>query len=156
MLTYVAAGLFVLLGILFAVVFSFLMQDQDFMSRLLSMFVELDDATYMVLATMVSVSGFVIFVIFALIAVCIMLINIFITRYIHRFIKSVYKGIDANALELNHINAAKICLYILSGCSAISALSNMHSLLAMLSHAATCAVTLLAGLLIQKYFLNEQ
>lgn len=155
-LTYVGAGLCALVGILFTAAFTFLTQNPDLLNRMLSLFVELDDATYMILHSFASVSGVFILLVFLSAAGFIVLINVFTTRYIHRFVQSVYKSIEANVLELKHTNAARICLYILGGLSAVNALTSLGSPLVFLSNAADCAVAFFAAYLIQKYFLNEQ
>lgn len=155
-LTYVGAGLCALLGILFAVAFTFLTQNPELLSRMLDLFVDLDDAAYTVLYSIASVSGFLVLIISLFAAGFIVLVNVFTTRYFHRFVQSVYKSIEANIPELKHTNAARICLYILGGLSALNALTSLGSPLVFLSHAADCAVAFFAAYLIQKYFLSEE
>lgn len=154
-IAYVAAGLLVLIGVLFTAAFTFLTQNPDLLNRTLSLFTEMDEVTYRILHTFASVSSLFILLIFLFVAGFIVLINMFTTRYIHRFVKSVYKSIETNTLELKRVNAAKICLYILSGFSAVSALSCLGNPLQLLSHGSSCAITLLSALLIKKYFIAE-
>lgn len=156
-INYVLAGLVLLMGVIFAVAFSFIVQSPDFTRDLLSAFIEVDDTTAMLVQTFFSASGILVLVIFAFIAGIILLINIFTMRYFHRFAQSVYQSIETGTLALKHTNAAKLCLFIVSGCSAIGTLSTLAAsgLLDALSSATGCAITLIAGLMIQKYFSSK-
>lgn len=153
-IAYVVAVLFVVVGIILAIAFSFLTQESTLMQDVLSAISE-DIVSSSILNLIASVSGIILLVAFVFLAGIIVVVNLFITRYIHRFVKSVYQSVEANALELKHTNAAKICLYIMGGFSAVSALSYLGSPLLFLSHAADCAVAFFAARLIQKYFQAE-
>lgn len=155
-ITYVVAGLLLVMGIICAVVFSFVMQDPDLAGSIQSAFLELDDTAAMLSGLILAGSGIIVMVVFVICAGLAVIANIFITRYIHQFVKSVYTSVDGNDLQLKHVTAAKVCLFIISGCSGISALSALPSMTEMLNSAATCATTLIAGLLIRKYFSCEK
>ena len=151
-ITYVAAGLLFVVGIVIAVAFSLVMQDPEIAGSIQSVFLELDDTAAVLASLLLAGSGVIVMVVFAVCAGLAILVNIFMIRYIHRFIKSVYTSVDRNDLQLKHVTAAKVCLFIIGGCSGISALSALPSMTAVLYNAATCATCILAGLLIRKHF----
>lgn len=151
-ITYVVAGLLFVFGIIIAVVFSFVLQDPELANSIQSAFYELNDTAAILSGLLLAGSGILVMVVFAILAGLAILVNIFMIRYIHWFIKSVYKSVDAGILDLKYVTAAKVCLFIISGCSGISALSALPSMTAVLYNAATCATCILAGLLIRKYF----
>ncbi len=157
-ITYVLAGLMLLVGAIFALAFGFLANDPDFLDTLLSGFVDTTEYYAMIAQGLASVSGGLILFAFALIAAIMVVINIFSLRYIHRFAKSVYQSIEAGALALKHTKATQICLYIIGGLSAASALSGFatNQLLAALNSATSAAITIIAGLLIRKYLSSEE
>lgn len=158
-ITYVSAGLCLVLGVLFSIIFSALLQDGSLVDSTLSAIadvIEIDASAYAIIESIISASGILVLVGCVLVAAIVTLINYFTLRYIHRFAQSVYQSIQTNVPVFKHTKAAMICLYVLSGCSAISALSSFGDFLPMLSSAVSCATTLIAALLIQKYFqVNE-
>ena len=151
-ITYVVAGLIFVAGIIIAAAFSLVMQDPGLAGSIQSALYGLNDTAAILSGLILAGSGILIMVIFAACAGLAVLVNIFITRYIHRFIKSVYTSVNANTLELKYVTAASVCLFIISGCSGISALTALPSVTAMLYNGTTCATTLIAGLLIRKHF----
>lgn len=157
-ITYVVAGLFLVMGVLFAVVFGALAGQPEFADALLSNAGALDDMTTSIFTAFLSVGGSVILVIFALVAILVTVLNIFSMRYIHRFIKSVYQGIEAGELNLRYPNATQIWLFIFGGVTGLTALTALLSteIATILYNAATCAIYILAGLLIRKYFDSEE
>ena len=153
-LAYVTAGLLVCAGVMIAFVFSFLYNSAD-IGSLTSELSQAEPGVAVILGLFSSLSAGLILFIFIFAAGITVIFNLFTTRYLHRFVKSVYKSIEANTLELKHANAAKIFLYILSGFSALSALTYLGAPLTLLSHGSNCAAALLSALLIQKYFIAE-
>ena len=151
-INYVVAGLIFVTGIIIAAAFSFVMQDPSLAGSIQSALYELNDTAAILSDLILAGSGVLVMVVFAVCAGFAVLVNIFITRYIHRFIKSVYTSVNANTLELKYVTAASVCLFIISGCSCISALTALPSVTSMLYNGTTCATTLIAGLLIRKYF----
>lgn len=157
-ITYVVAGLFLVLGVLFAVAFGALAGQQEVMNSLLNGMIEMDDMTASFFTAFVSVGGGVILVIFALIAIVATILNVFSMRYIHRFVKSVYQSVEAGELNLRYPNAAQIWLFIFGGVTGLSALTSLvgAGITAFLGNAVTCAIYILAGLLIRKHFDSEE
>ena len=155
-ITYVVAGLIFVAGIIIAAAFSFVMQDPSLAGSIQSVFLELDDTAAVLASLLLAGSGVIVMVVFAVCAGLVILVNIFMIRYIHRFIKSVYTSVNANALELKYVTAASVCLFIISGCSGISALTALPSVTSMLYNGTTCATCILAGLLIRKYFSSKE
>lgn len=154
-IVYVAAGILLVLGVIFSLAFGFLANDPDFLETLLSGVTDGDVAS-MIQAFAFIPSG-VIMVIFALGAAAVIALNIFSTRYIHRFAQSVYKSIEAGTLALKYPKAAQIWLYIFGGCSAVGCLSSLADggMTAFVSGAVSSATPIIAGLLIRKYLSDE-
>lgn len=157
-INYVLAGLLLVMGFIFAFAFSFLAEDPDFMDTLLSGFVDMDDSITAFVSMFASLSGGLVAFLFALISALVVVANIFTMRYIHRFAKSVYQSVESGTLELKHVNAVQILLFIISGCCALSALPALTSseLISGLSSGVSCAAALLAGLLIRKHLTSEE
>lgn len=148
-INYVVAGLVVVMGVIFAIAFSFIASDPSFLETLQSGFADVDyDAVAQMLAI---IPGGLILFIFILIAAIVIVVNIFSLRYIHRFAKSVYQSIETGELELKHTSATKVWLFIIGGSSAVSCLSADGQLSTLASSAASAAICIISGLLIHKY-----
>lgn len=105
-----------------------------------------------------AVLGTVIFIAFVIAGVLMLVVNLFSTRYIHRFAKSVYQSIASGALTLKHAKAAHGWLWAFGVISGIGALGNLGSgdLVLILSSGASCAAPIIAAILIKKYLLTEE
>ena len=152
-ITYVTAGLVVILGVLFTVAFGIIAGDPSFLETLLSGVASVDYATVAQVLAFIP-AGLILFV-FILIAAIIIVINIFSLRYIHRFAKSVYQSIETGVLELKHTAATKVWLFIIGGFSAVSCLSADGQLSSLVSNAASAAICIISGLLIHKYLSDD-
>lgn len=156
-ITYVAAGIFAVLGFIIAFAFQMLLSDTALLNTFLDSFIELDDYTAAFITSLSAIGGTALIVIFLLVAAIIIALNVFSMRYIHRFAKSVYQSIQNGVLELKHVTGAQIWLFIFGAFSGLSALSELvgGGLDACLSSAASCAACILAGVLIRKYLLPK-
>lgn len=154
-ITYVAAGLVLVLGLIFAAAFGMFLKDPAFLETLK---LELNIGNYTDISPLPATfpSGLIIFL-SVLAAGIIVVINIFSLRYIHRFAQSVYRSIEAGVLALKHAAAAKVLMFIYAGFSAVSCLTNLttNQTQLFLSDAADAATCIIAGLLIHKYFSDE-
>lgn len=150
-ITYVSAGLVVLVGVIFTAAFGFIAGDPTFLETLLSGFADVDYAA-VAQAFAIIPSGIILFI-FIFAAAIIVVVNIFSLRYIHSFAQSVYQSIETGVLKLKHATAAKVWMFIIGGSSAISCFSSLADgqLQSFLSSAASGAVGIIAGLLIHKY-----
>ena len=85
-------------------------------------------------------------------------INLFSTRYIHRFAKSVYQSIETGTLELKHAKTTYCWLFAFGIIGGIGFLGTLGSgdLIAILSNGATCAASIIAALLIKKHLLPKE
>lgn len=112
-----------------------------------------EEAFALVMAILPSVSGAVIIALCALVTVAVIVFNIFTMRYLHRFAKSVYRSIEQGTGALEHVNAAKIVLFILGGFAIVSGLSSLvdGQFAGFLSNAASGGCSIIAGLLVRKY-----
>lgn len=92
--------------------------------------------------------------VFVLIGALMLVLNIFSMRYIHRFAKSLYQSIQKGTLELKHTTAAYVWLFVFAGFIALSALASGDFML-LLANGVNCALYIIAGLLIRKYFADK-
>lgn len=152
---YVAAGLVVIVGLLFTVAFGLILGDPEFQETLLSTFTDVSADSLEQIISIIP-SG-IIMVGFILIAAVLVVLNIFSLRYIHRFTKSIYQCIETGVLNLKYVTATKVWMFIIGGLYAIDCLSDLSdgAFQSLLSNASICAVCILAGLLIHKYLSNE-
>lgn len=147
-INYVWAGLVVLVGVLFAALIGNL-------SALEGLLTDVADTDLSAVTEMLSVvPSVLILVVFLVVGAVMVVFNIFSLRYIHRFAQSVYKSIEAGVTDLKHTNAAKIWLFVYGGLSALDCLS-ADGVTALLLAAVNCAACILAGILINKYLINE-
>ena len=157
-ISYVVAGLLVLIGFIFAAAFGVLASDPGFIRSLFSEFMEIPGYYDQIAGIITAASGWIILVVFVIAAGFIVLINVFSMRYIHRFAKSVYTSIDAGCLKLKYVNAAKNWLIVFAVFAGISALSSLGAgeIDAGIASAASCAANILGSILIRRYFITEE
>ena len=158
----VCAILLIVLGGILGLCFSAMVNNAAFMSELVTeLELELELGMYDTQALMQllpSVSGTLIFVIFVSVGALMLVINIFSIRYIHRFAKSVYKSVESGTLELKHANATYVWLIVFAVCSGLGLLEVLGSgdVMAIVSNGASCAMPILAAILIKKYLLTAE
>lgn len=157
-LVNVGAILIIVLGVILGAAFGVLVSDPTILNELLSAF----DAASIDTATLAqvfgSLSGVVIFIIFAFIGAAMLVVNLFSTRYIHRFAKSVYQSVESGALELKHAKTAYgwlLAFGIIDGLSFLGTLGS-GDFAAILAGGATCAAPIIAAVLIKKHLLTNE
>jgi len=157
-LVNVSAILLIVCGALFGLAFGALAGDPTFTTEILSAFDGAPIDTNMIAQLLGSVSGVVIFVVFALIGAAMLVINLFSTRYIHRFAKSVYQSVEDGTLTLKHGKTAYGWLWVFGIFSGISFLGTLGSgdLIAILADGSACAMPIIAALLMKKYSLSAE
>ena len=103
---------------------------------------------------LVMLSGWLIFAVFTVLAVIMLLANIFIWRRIHRFAKSVYQSIDAYTQNLQYADTVNSCLLIFGLFHAVSAGSLLvdGGFVTAVSNACLAAATIFASQLVGKCF----
>ena len=155
-ITYVLAGLVLLLGAGGAAVLAVLTDEADFVVPVLGESVDAVTEEGM-LKVMELLSGGFFVLLFVLLAAIVVVTNLFTMRYIHGFAKSVYQSVEAGALKLKYATATPVVLFVLGGISAVSCLSATASgeILLVLTGAADSAAPIIAGLLIRKYLSND-
>ena len=138
--------------------FGILASDPALMNELFSAFDAVPIDTNTLAQVLGSLSGIVIFIIFAFIGAAMLVVNLFSNRYIHRFAKSVYQSVESGALELKHAKTAYGWLFAFGIFSGISFLGTLGSgdLIAILADGSACAMPIIAALLIKKYLLTEE
>lgn len=151
-ITYVAAGLVLVLGIICTAAFGLIASDPTLIEAMLADVADVDlDALTQMFAIIPST---LILVVFVIVAAIIVVLNIFSMRYIHRFAQSVYKSIEAGVLKLKYVDAAKAWLFVFGGFAAVICLSSLSDgqITAAFSSGADAAACIIAGILIRKYF----
>lgn len=151
-ITYVMAGVLLVLGLICAAAIGLLSSDTALMESVISGLADMNLGELS--AVLAFIPSAVIAVVFVIAAGIIVAVNIFSMRYIHRFAQSVYKSIEAGALNIKHANTAKIWLFIFGGASAFNCLTSLSNeqISLFLSSGADAAACIIAGLLIRKYF----
>lgn len=103
--------------------------------------------------------GWLIGLIFVVIGAAMLVINILGMKKIHSFVKSVYQSISNPYMEIANPRAAKGWLIFFGVCSGVSALSNIStnfaSVLPAISEGCLAATTIIAAVLVSKYFLSD-
>ena len=157
-LNNVLAIILLVVGVIFAVAFGMIAESPEIMDALYGSLMEIDESSLVFAEVLHAGAGVIILVVFAIAAIAIGIINIFSLRYIHRFAKSVYQSIQTGVLELKHVGATRGWLIVFAVCSGIGALSALavDGLVASLSSAISCAVCIIAVMLINKYLSSEK
>ena len=107
------------------------------------------------LTMILALSGTVVLIVFALVAVLVEVFNILSLGKIHRFLKSLYTGVQAGKLELKSFSGARAWLLILGICSGLGILDMLIDPLAALSSAVSCTGCILAWILIGKHLTDK-
>lgn len=154
----VGAILMIVVGGLLGLVFGALVSDTTIVNEVLSAFEMAPVDTAAIQGLLGSVSGAVIFVIFGFVGAAMLVVNLFSNRYIHRFAKSVYTGVESGNLELKHTKAAYTWLYIFGIASGISLLGSLGDgdIMVIAGNIASCAMPILAAVLIKNYLMTEE
>ena len=124
-LTNVAAIMVIVIGGILGMAFGALVNNTSIINEILSSIevASLDVTTLQ--EVLGSVSGAVIFVVFALIGGLMLVINLVSVRRIHRFTKSVYQGVESGELEQKYARSSYTWLYVFGIFSGIGLLGNM-------------------------------
>lgn len=152
-ISYVVAGLVLVVGVLLSVTINAISGSMaGIWDEALGELAQ-EEAFAILMAILPSASGAVITILCALIAICVMVFNIFTMRYLHRLAKSVYRSIEKGTYAVEYIKAAKIVLFILGGLAAVNGLSSLadHQFGSFISNASSGACSIIAGLLVRKY-----
>lgn len=157
-LVNVLSILLIVFGAIIGAAFGILVSDPTSLNEILSTFDAVSVDTAMLTQVVGSLSGIVIFIIFAFIGAVMLVVNLFSTRYIHRFAKSVYQSVESGALELKHAKTAYGWLLAFGIFDGLSFLSTLGSgdFAAILASGAACAAPIVAALLIKKYLLTDE
>lgn len=152
-INYVVAGLVLVVGVIFAIAFNILTHSMDGFWETLLREVADAEAVASLMSILPSVSGAVILIVCAFAAAIMIVLNIFMMRYLHRFAQSVYRSIQQGENALKYADIAKILLFILGGIAAVSCLSALFTFQfgSLIAYASSGGSAILSGLLIRKY-----
>ena len=157
-LEYVSAGLLLVVGVILAIAFTVAGSSISYLWGAVMDALAVQLGAYnSILALLSTVSGSVFFFICAFFATLKVVFNLFTLRYLHRFTKAVYQGIEQDASEIQHVTTAKIVLFILGGLTLVSSLSGLigNQLNDFFSSAASGSCAIIAGLLVHKHLKPE-
>jgi len=153
----VAAIIMIVAGVLLSSVLNVLLTDRSFVSEITGALDSYAPGLGSRLGGLFTAGlGLIFMIIFVLVGVIMLVVNLFSNRYIHRFAKSVYKSLEVGQLELKHMNAAHIWLWVFGIFSGISCLGNLASgdILLILGSGASAAAPIIAALLVKKYLID--
>lgn len=156
---YVIAGLFLLLGVVFALVFNALMDDTELMNSILSGFITSPADLEAFTEVFSMISGGAVLVIFALLSVLLVVANIFSFRYYHGLAQSVYKSLESGTFALKHVNASRIWFIItaiFAGIGILGSLLGNSPDASLGSNSADFGISLVCVLLINKNLKPEE
>ena len=150
----VVAIFLIVVGGICGLAFGALMSDPSFLSELTDL---IPSEAAFASDLLASASGVILFVVFALLGGLMLVFNWFSYRRIHRFAKSVYKGVESGTLALDHAKSTCTWLYVLGIFSGISLLGNLSSgdLISIASGCASCAAPIIAAVLIKQHLMTE-
>lgn len=150
---YVVVGCFVLAALLFLLVFALVSDSAGLIEEIINEFGVMEAEYIDLIELFLSLSGLVAFLIFALLAVPVFLLNFFGMRKIHGFVKSVYQSVQYNVPAFQHIKAAQTWLMVFGILSAISACTALSaSVASALSGGCSAAAMIVASILVRKSF----
>lgn len=155
---YVLAGAMALLGVSFALIFGAAATTPEIIKEFLfslSDSPELYEMMREIIATegILSIAGTVFLVVFLVIAVLIVVFNIFSLGRIHKLAKSVYQSGGTERSALKHVKAAKNWLIVLAVFAILSGLGNLHgaTFFSGLASLTDGAAMIISAILIGKY-----
>lgn len=148
-LNFVTAGLLLVLGVILAIVFSAVSSSMPDLWGELGQFEGLGTIAKL----LSSFSGAAFLIICSLGAVILVVFNIFTTRYLHKFVQSVYRSVEQDADQIKYAKAATIVLFILGGLMAVSTLTCFisYDINDCIINAASCGCYIVGGLLVHKH-----
>lgn len=158
-IVYVIAGLFLLLGVVFALVFNALVDDTELMQGILSGFITSPADLAIFTEALGMISGGVVVVIFGLISILLVVINVFSMRYYHGFAQSVYKSLESGTLALKYVKASRAWFIVTAVCTGFSVLSSLLGSgadAALGSNSTNLGIVLMCILLINKHLMPEE
>ena len=153
----VASAIIIVAGVILAISLNFLLSSGELTAELHKEISRLNPEFGSFFADLdLTGLGVLVGVIYSLVGVAMLVINLFSNRYIHRFAKSVYMGVNSGTLQLKHTNATVIWLYIFAGFQVLSCLINLFTIgiFSLLSSGVACAMSIVAALLIKKYLVD--
>ena len=157
-IVYVLAGVLLLLGGILAACFGLIADNYGlFMSQMPPEIMRMENFED-ILEVLAGFGSIIFLVVFLLCAALFAVINLFSFRYIHGFTKSLYRSLQKQVLELKYVTATQVVLFVFGALSGLSALSQIlvpDTFLDGLSGGIDCAVSIIAGLLIRKYFIEN-
>lgn len=158
-ITNVTSIIFIVCGILSAVLFSLEMAEEALHNGLSIVVGEQEINEYIaelegVVPNALTWFGMVFSITFVVIGVLVLVFNIIAMKKIHLFAKSVYQGIELQNSTFENPKAVKNWLMVFGVCGAISTLSG-GNIVAFIANGCAAATTIIASTLVNKYFVQK-
>ena len=158
-ITNVAAIIVIVCGVIVSAALGLLGGNLEFMSQFTFELEKEFPGQEDLVRTIFGAFGWLIGLIFVIAGVIILVINILGKKKIHRFVKSVYQSLSNPYMEIANPRAARGWLIFLGVCSGVSAISNtsinLASVLPAIADGCLAATTIIAAVLVGKYFLSN-
>lgn len=157
----VSAILLIVCGVLFGFLFSFVSESAeatDAMMQGIKIGLAAAEIPFEITQTLAVVIGWVLAVFFAVVGVITLLVSIFAWRKLHRFVKSVYTGVqNGGQTPVVNVKTAKNWLWVFGIINALSALSSLLSFNIFTIAATGCAAAafIVGAQLIEKHFIAK-
>lgn len=155
----VTAIIVIVCGVIVSAVLGFLGGNLEFMSQFTFELEQEFPGQEGIVSAIFGTLGWIIGLIFVVAGVIALVLNILGTKKIHRFVKSVYQSLSNPYMEIVNPRAARGWLIFLGVCLGVSALSNIStnlaSVLPAIADGCMAATTIIAAVLVGKYFLSD-
>lgn len=155
-INYVAYISLLVCGIIFVITFSFLASDKSFIDAFVQEFRDFVSADILLLIEKyLAAYGWLLSLLFTIAAIISIIVNAIGMRSIHRFVKTVYQGIQTGETENKYAPMAKNWLIVFGVFYALSALTSLtgSSIISVISTGCTAAAMFVASSVINKNLL---
>ena len=158
-INYVVAGCLILVAVILAIVLALTGTSLEFLQAYMDGFeANLNGFPFMLTASTAVALGWVMAASFMFAGALILVFNIFVTKRMHGFVKSIYKSVeDCGTTPIVNANLTKIWLWIDGISLAIIAISELASLnvMAALANGSVAAICIIGAVLIEKHFIKQ-
>lgn len=156
---YVVAGCFILVAVALAIVLALTGTSFEILQAYMdALKINLNGFPVFPTASMAVAIGWVMAAFIMFMGALVLVINIFVTRRMHGFVKSIYKSVeDCGTTPIVNANLTKIWLWIDGILSALTAICNLVSLnmMAALANGSEAAIYIIGAVLIEKHFIKQ-
>ena len=158
-INYVVAGCFILVAVILAIALALTGTSLEFLQAYMdALEINLNGFPILPTASMAVALGWVMAAVLMFMGALVLVFNIFVTKRMHGFVKSIYKSVeDCGTTPIVNANLTKIWLWIDGISLAIIAISELASLnvMAALANGSVAAICIIGAVLIEKHFIKQ-